>query len=260
MPSANHPAAGASKHDTCDDPPVRRLRPLPLAELTDDEFRAAYGFPDVRPWVRGSMVSTLDGVMRGTDGTSRSIASAADRRVFSMLRWSADVILVGAGTIRDEDYRPSRLPIAIVTASLRLPLTLRLFSLRTPDTPRTLVLTTSAAISSAPAELLDIADVIACGESSVDLPTAVGVLDERGLSRIHCEGGPTLLGELAEVDLLDELLLTVTPVLQGGGADEHLLSVEGRLSMMRLEMAQVLEEDGSVFIRARRSAPRGGSS
>ena len=222
-------------------------------DLTDDEVRAGYAFPGDGPWVRGSMVATLDGVMRGTDGTSRSIASEADQRVFSLLRAAADVVLVGAGTVRSEDYHPSRLPIAIVTDSLNLPLTLRVFSLRTVATPRTLIMTTSAARASAPAGLLDVADVIACGERSVDLHTAVSALVSRGLLRIHCEGGPRLLGSLAQAALLDELLLTVTPILHGGDPSEHVLSVDGGLvPALNLETTQVLEEDGSVFIRARR--------
>lgn len=244
---------------------MRRLSPEPETEVTDDDLPSAFDFPVAGAWpgdtwVRGSMVSTLDGVMRGADGTSRSIASSADQRVFSRLRLGADVVLVGAGTLRDEDYHPSRLPIAIVTASLRLPLTLRLFALRTPDTPRPLVLTTESSRDAAPAELLELADVIACGVESVDLGAAVGALAACGLRRIHCEGGPRLLGDLAAAGLLDELLLTLTPVLHGGPASEHIMSVDGGLSpALRMETVQVLEEDGSVFLRARRPAPAGAS-
>lgn len=203
--------------------------------------------------MRANMVSTLDGVMRGSDGTSRAISSAADQRVFSMLRAPADVILVGAGTIRAEDYHPSRTPIAIVTASLDLPPTLRLFSLRTEQSPRTIVLTTAAAASTAAPDLLAAADIVTCGETSVDLCAAVEALVERGLTRIHCEGGPRLLSDLAAAGLLDELLLTVTPLLHGGSASEHILSIAGGFDPpLRLVTDQVLEEDGSVFLRARR--------
>ncbi len=220
-------------------------------------MQAAYEFPDVSPWVRGSFVTTLDGVIRGQDGTSRSIATAADQRIFSILRSAADVVLVGAGTIRDENYRPSQRPIAIVSASADLPLSLRLFTDRTDESPRTLVLTTAIAIESSSADLRDAADLIDCGHDRVDLRLAVDALTERGLIRIHCEGGPRLLGDLAAAGLLDEVLLTVTPTLQGGTPPEHLLDLPGGLlPAMRMRTTQVLEEDGSVFIRAQREAQR----
>ncbi|MDP1875984.1 MAG: dihydrofolate reductase family protein [Actinomycetota bacterium] len=232
---------------------MRRLLPPPLADLDDDGIRAAYGFPAGRSWVRGSMVSSLDGVMRGPDGTSRSIASQADARVFSILRSRADVVLVGAGTLRDEDYHPSRLPIAVVSGSLDLPMSLRLFRLRTDETPRTIVLTSEEAAVGAAPELEAIADLVPCGVAEVDLALAIEALVTRGLGRIHCEGGPRLLGDLAHAGLLDELLLSITPSLQGGGPGEHIMSVQGGLDpSLRLRTTQVLEEDGTVFIRASR--------
>ena len=86
---------------------MRRVLPAPTADgladdLTEEELRACYAFPAERPWVRANMVGTLDGVMRGRDGRSTSISSAADRRVFSIARLAADVVLVGAGTLRAE--------------------------------------------------------------------------------------------------------------------------------------------------------------
>lgn len=204
------------------------------------------------------MVSTLDGVMRGAGGTSRSIASAADKRLFSKLRAAADVVLVGAGTVRDEDYHPSITPVAVVSAGLHLPMTLRMFALRTSQTPRPLILTCASALSHAPSELLAIADVVACGDDGVDLGIMLETMHERGFQRIHCEGGPRLLGDLAAAGLLDELLLTVTPILHGGGATEHIMSVPGGLiPALRLTTTQVLEEEGSVFIRAQRTTSAG---
>lgn len=221
-------------------------------------MRSAYDFPGQLPWLRGSMVSTLDGVMRGAGGTSRDIASEADQRVFSSLRAAADVVLVGAGTVRGEDYHPSRTPVAIVSAGLQLPMTLRLFALRTSQTPRPLILTSASALSRASSELLEVADVVACGDDVVELPVMLSTLHGHGFRRIHCEGGPRLLGDLAAEGMLDELLLTVTPMLHGGGASEHIMSVAGGLiPALRLTTTQVLEEDGSVFIRAQRTTSGG---
>lgn len=222
--------------------------------LDDDAIRVIYDFPSQRPWVRASMVTTLDGVIRGADGDSRSIASAADRRVFSLLRLRADVVLVGAGTLRSVDYPPSRLPIAIVSRSLDLSPALRLFTAATPTSPRPIVYTSEASLVDADDALMLRADVVALGRTQVDLRGVVSDLATRELGRIHCEGGPQLLSGLVEAGLVDELLLTVTPRLRGGDDSDHLLHVGGGLSE-RLHFVSALEEDGSVFLRAVRPHP-----
>lgn len=199
------------------------------------------------------MVATLDGAVTGPDGTSRSIASATDARVFSLLRADADVVLVGAGTLRDEDYRPSRLPLAVVSRSGDLPRTLRLFRERTEDTPRSLLLTTQPGAVAAQAAIGDLIDVVECGVDDVDLDRVKNVLVERGLVRIHCEGGPSLLSDLAAAHLLDELVLSVVPTLLGAEPQRHIVSVPGGLDQ-RLRLTQVLEEDGTILLRAVRPA------
>ena len=226
----------------------------PAGDLTADELRDCYAFPAERPWVRANMVTTLDGVMRGPDGRSVSISSAVDRRVLSIARASADVLLVGAGTIRAEDYRPSRLPIAIVSARLDLPPTLRMFAERDDSMPRPIVLTTATGAADAPGHLVRQADLVPCGSADVDLHVAVRALQDRGLGHILCEGGPSLLSALVSADLLDELLLTVSPILLGGDFREHILNAAGGFDpTRRLRLVEVLEEDGTVFLTARRT-------
>jgi riboflavin biosynthesis pyrimidine reductase len=232
---------------------VRALLPEPIADLPDDGLAHRWDFPGSLPWIRGSMVATLDGAVAGADGTSRSIASPTDARVFSLLRSDADVVLVGAGTLRDEDYRPSRLPLAVVSRSGTLPRTLKLFRERTQDTPRSLLLTTATGAADAQAAVGDLIDVVACGDSAVDLARVRQVLAERGLVRIHCEGGPTLLSDLAAAGLLDELVLSVVPTLLGAPPQQHILTVSGGLGL-RMRLTQVLEEDGTVLLRAVRAA------
>jgi riboflavin biosynthesis pyrimidine reductase len=228
---------------------VRRIHPAPESDLTDEDVRAAYAFPDHRPWVRANMVSTLDGTMRGPDGSSRSISSTADQRVFAHARRDADVILVGAGTIRAEDYRPSVRTVAIVTRRLDLPLTLRMFTERTAAHARPIAFTTDAAASEAPAALGEAIDIVGCGDD-VDLRLVIGELEGRGLGRILCEGGPALLGDLISAGLLDELLLTLVPSLLGGGPREHILDIDGGLEpALRLVPRLVLEEDGTVLMQ-----------
>lgn len=210
-------------------------------------------FPEGRPWLRAVMAVTLDGVMRGADGGSRSISTPADQRWFSALRRDPDVLLVGAGTIRAEDYRPSRKVIAVVSRSLDLPLTLRMFRDRGPEHPRPIVVTSEASARTAPAGLREVADVVGCGSETVDLRVAVETLIASGLARIQCEGGPALLADLLGADLVDELLLTVTPLLHGGATQDHLVSVPGGLApARRLQLVDVQQDDGTAFLTLRR--------
>ncbi len=206
-------------------------------------------FPEGVAWLRAVMAMTLDGVVRGADGGSRSISTPADQRWFSDLRRDPDVLLVGAGTIRAEDYRPSRKVIAVVSESLDLPLSLRMFRDRGPDHPRPIVLTSSRAAESVPDGLGDAADVVPCGPDSLDLHRAVAALHERGLTRIQCEGGPTLLADLLGADLVDQLLLTVTPLLHGGAAPDHLVSHAGGWAPpLRMTVTDLQQDEGTAFL------------
>ncbi|MFA7322936.1 MAG: dihydrofolate reductase family protein [Candidatus Nanopelagicales bacterium] len=197
------------------------------------------------PWIRCNMVMTLDGVIAGPDGRSGSIASPVDKRVFLELRRDCDVILVGAGTARDEGYRPSVAPIALVSGSLDLSPDMPLFAQATASTPRSIVITSREAESRAPQWLREQADVIACGQASVDVRQATAALHARGLDRIHCEGGPALMTSLIVGEVLDELLLTVTPILLGGG--RHL--IDDTIGAVTGTFTQVLTEDGTLLIR-----------
>jgi riboflavin biosynthesis pyrimidine reductase len=229
---------------------VRRIHPGPEADLSDDDLWTAYAYPSRRPWVRATMVSTLDGTMRGPDGSSRSISTPTDQRVFGLARREADVILVGAGTIRAEDYRPSVRTVAIVTRRLDLPLTLRMFSERTAEHARPIAFTTTVSAASAPSALRDVIDIVGCGDDTVELPRVIADLKDRGLGRILCEGGPALLGELIAAGLLDELLLTLVPSLLGGGPREHILDLAGGLDpAVRLRPRLVLEDEGTVLLQ-----------
>lgn len=232
---------------------MRRLLPTPdPGPLTDDDLLAAYAFPSQLPWVRANFVTTLDGAIRGADDLSGSISSDADQRVFRIARRTADVVLAGAGTVRAEDYRPSKIPLAIVTRTLDLPSSLRLFADATDEHVTPMAITTEEAAAAADGGIGDRVEIVPCGSGHVDLAKMVAILADRGLPRIHCEGGPHLLGSLLQAGLLDELLQTIVPLLRGGGPADHLIDIPAGLDpMVRLTPTDVLEEDGSVFLRAR---------
>jgi riboflavin biosynthesis pyrimidine reductase len=220
---------------------VRRLLPEPSDDV---DLAAAYACPEGHPWLRANMVTSVDGAMTGPDARSGSLSGPADRAVFRVLRRAADAVLVGAGTVRAEGYRPAALPIAVVSNRLDLDWSLPLFD-NAPQ--RTLVLTSAAA----PADRLAAArvgtDVVLCGEERVDPALAVAALHQRGLTRLLCEGGPSLLAQLGAAGLLDELCLTTAPVLVGGTAGRILAGPE--LDGRPWHLAHLLTDEDSLFAR-----------
>ncbi|GAA2628820.1 pyrimidine reductase family protein [Streptomyces vastus] len=236
------------------------------------ELAAAYAYPEHgpggrEPWLRANMVSTLDGAAQH-DGRSQPISGATDMRIFGTLRGLADVVLVGAETVRQEGYRPARAredfaalreaagqgpapAIAVVSASLELDFTLPLFT--SPLVP-TLLLTGAAAAPDriATAEKAGVQVVIAGDGMGVDPARAVRALGERGLHRLLTEGGPRLLGQLVAAGVLDELCLTVSPMLTAGDAQR--IAGGPRVAVpRRFELTSLLEEAGFLFSRYRRT-------
>ncbi|HVT66570.1 MAG TPA: pyrimidine reductase family protein [Trebonia sp.] len=228
-------------------------------ELDLNGLAEAYAYPQAT-WLRANMVTSADGAAY-VDGRSAGLSSPGDMRIFGILRVLADVVLVGAGTARAEQYRPARrrpalqalregrpatATVALVSRSLQLDLTAPLFT-QTPPDARTIVITCAASPADLRAKAADVADVIVAGGDEVDLPAAVAALARRGLSRVICEGGPHLLGDLAAGHLLDELCLSVSPTLAGPGAARITAGVPFPARPMRL--IQVLSEDGFLFCR-----------
>ncbi|MCB5165572.1 pyrimidine reductase family protein [Streptomyces bambusae] len=239
-------------------------------EWSLDELAEAYAYPAQAAdghWLRGNMVSSLDGAAQH-EGRSQPISSDTDMRIFGTLRALADVVVVGAETVRLEGYRPARAreafaarraaagqgpapAIAVVSASLDLDFSLPLFT--SPLVP-TLVLTGAAAPADRVAGARTAgAEVLFAGDGAgVDPARAVTALAGRGLRRQLTEGGPRLLGQFIAAGVLDELCLTVSPTLTAGDAQR----IAGGPSLAvpaRLELAGLLEEAGFLFTRYRRS-------
>ena len=87
-----------------------------------------------------------------------------------------------------------------------------------------------------------------CGEDSVNITDAVAQLRGRGDGRVLCEGGPTLLDELVAADLVDQLCVTMAPVL--AGCQPLGQAAAPMASPTRLQLDQTLVDDaGYVFLR-----------
>jgi riboflavin biosynthesis pyrimidine reductase len=234
---------------------MRRIYPDPEEAVS---LETAYAYPD-GPWLRCNMVASADGAA-WLDGRAGGLGSAADRRLLSLLRGLADVVIAGAETVRAEGYGPVRpsavwgdvragrtsVPaVAVVSRRLDLDFDAPLFS---AARAQTIVITCESAPEERLSQARKCADVIIAGTDLVDLGAAVEILADRGHNRLLSEGGPRLLGQLAAADRIDELCLTVSPILVAGDAARIVNGAP--LSVAQpLRLAQVLEEEGFLFTR-----------
>lgn len=216
--------------------------------------------PPDRPWVLANFVAGLDGAV-AIDGRVGPLTSPADQRIFHHLRGLADVVLVGAGTVRAEGYgsiRPSaevraeRLdrgqrpvpPVAVVSASLSLDADAPFFT--AAETPP-LVICPQTADRVRRERLADRAEVLVAGEKLVDLGAALRELRTRGAHVVLCEGGPALMSELLKDGLLDELCLTIAPLT--GGDPLRLVGDAARPPLTGFELMHVLGHGDELYLR-----------
>jgi riboflavin biosynthesis pyrimidine reductase len=236
------------------------LMPRSRAALDDEELLRLYSEGAAEHWLRVNFVSSIDGAVT-RDGASGALGGEADLRVFDLLRRLADVVLVAAGTVRSEGYGPMVLaeeaasartaaglpphPVfAIVSGSLALDPASRVF---TEAPVRPVVVTTGSSPERRRADLAEVAEVIVCGEDALDVGRMREALADQGLARIHCEGGPGLLGALLAADAVDELCLTLSPSLEGGDAGRI---ARGALPSPREQrLAHVLASGDTLLLR-----------
>ena len=217
---------------------VRLLLPE-VREISDPDLFDLYDAPG--PHLRAGFVTSVDGAI-AVDGVSAGLGSRADKAVFRALRVCADAVLVGAGTARAEDYGPVRYsPEAAAWRATHG---------RAPETPVVVVsrsgevndrLRAGPVILAVPPEVDADGDVIPTVEPSA----LVAALHERGLTRLLCEGGPSLLTSLLAAGVVDELCLTTSPTAVGEGP--HLLGAVPRTSLTLVSL--VYEDPGVLLAR-----------
>lgn len=201
----------------------------PLTEAETDDWYAD-GVPGEGPWVRASFITSLDGRAAGPSGVSGDLnaGSEGDHAVFQAVRRWADVVVVAAGTAQAEDYEPLRSTAMIVVGrSGEVPASLR-------DQP----------------EDEDHGEVVVLEARDHDvLPEQVlAEVARHGWRHVVLEGGPTLLQQWLEHDAVDELCLTVRPVLVGG--DGPLLVPSGTsLPGLRGKPSHLVVWDGDLLVR-----------
>jgi len=243
-----------------------------------DELAAIYGgtvgFPE--PRLYANFVGSVDGVVALPALLESSLIAAGsehDRFVMGLLRACADSVLIGAGTLhgspqtrwtaehayppaaplyaelRRQRGRPPQPTLAVLSGSGRI----------NPQHPglgeRSIVLTSEQGAAQLGRRLPDSAAIVPIGnQSPLDPALAVETLRAGGHELILCEGGPLLFGELVDAGLVDELFLTISPVLAGhGGASGRLSLLEGaELLPGRTPAATLLtlrRADSHLFLR-----------
>jgi riboflavin biosynthesis pyrimidine reductase len=219
-------------------------------------------------WVRANFITSLDGAAT-VDGKSGELGGPGDRALFRLMRELADVVVVGAGTVRTENYAGAQLgvaqrqarqargqaeipPIAIITRSGHLDRDSKVFT-QTEVPP--LILTCTDAVAETRDLLHGLAEVVDCSAAdpaSVDTATILTKLADRALTRVLTEGGPSLLGAFVENELLDELCLTIAPAVVAGEGG-RIATATGAVQT-RLRRAHVLGDDSgylySRYVRA----------
>jgi riboflavin biosynthesis pyrimidine reductase len=218
-----------------------------------------------RPAVRVNMITSIDGAS-SAGGLSGALGGSADRALLATLRSLADVVLVGAATARAEHYGPARLsdaarsrrrqlglpevpPIAVITRSCLLDWGSSFFA---DAEQRPVVVTVANAREADRRRAAQVADVVIAGDDDVDTERALVALGDRGAANILMEGGPSLIGQLADADLMDELCVTVSPTLLSGDA-RRILTGRPIDPPARLALASALYDDSFLFLRYHRA-------
>jgi riboflavin biosynthesis pyrimidine reductase len=200
-------------------------------ELSEDGIRAAYAQPD---GVRANFVASIDGAAT-LAGRSGTLGNAADQHLLMVMRQECDVVLVGAGTVRGEQYNLVKPRMAIATRALDVD----------PEQFADAIIVT---VETAPADKrAAFRDVLICGTDEVDPHAMLAQLAERGLRKILCEGGPHLLRSLQAAGAVDELCLTLSPVLAGPGAGR--ITAGAPVAPQRMRLAHVLTDGELLFTR-----------
>jgi riboflavin biosynthesis pyrimidine reductase len=240
---------------------VGRVRQLFPTAVDDVDLLDAYRVESDGRHVRVNFVSSIDGAVTA-EGVSGGLSGSADKRLFGALRTLADVVLVGAGTARAEGYGPARPtaerrqwrlahgyaaipPIAVVSGRADLDAATPFF---TEAVARPLVYTSSRAAPQQVARLRDVAEVVVSPGETVPVADVLTDLEARGLRRVLCEGGPHLFGDAIAAGCVDELALTLSPVLAGGGP-ARIAAGPPPATAYRMELRHVLTEDGFLFLR-----------
>lgn len=195
---------------------VERLYPGPTADVDMDDRDALLELyrPPRPEWLRLNLIATVTGGASGSDGTSETLTNAVDRRILGVIRQLADIVLIGAQTLRAEVYlQPKRSRLAIVTLSGEL----GGHRIEAPEGATPIVLCPASATARVN-ETLPSAEVIELepqSDGTIASATMIGALRAAGFASIVCEGGPSLAAQVLDAGHVDEFCLSTSPLVGG---------------------------------------------
>jgi riboflavin biosynthesis pyrimidine reductase len=209
-----------------------------------------------------NMVGGLDG-SAAIAGRVAALSDETDARLFLLMRTLADVVMVGAATVRAEGYGAIRLGeeharkrrdagrlahprLAIVSRTLDLDWSAKAFA-DAPSGSRPLLITCRTVDAVRLQQARDVAEVIVAGEDRVEPTSALAQLADLGHRIVLCEGGPSWLGQLVATGNLDELCLTIAPVMGGDLLPISIAPPGADLVGWRLR--HVLAHEDTLFLR-----------
>jgi riboflavin biosynthesis pyrimidine reductase len=219
------------------------------AELLGEADLASLA-PDARPYVFFNFVATLDG-RAAIDGSSRALGEAADLEMLLGLRIVADAVLVGPSTVRAEGYgrllspqRRAEPPLAVlISRRFDIPWEAGLFA--AADQP--VIVYGPADAGPVPAEVAAPVEVVRLDECTP--AAALSDLRARGVRALLSEGGPTLFHGFLAAGVVDELFLTVSPLLTGDEGQTSLLSGGRLVDPARFALSWALRAGDELFLR-----------
>jgi riboflavin biosynthesis pyrimidine reductase len=205
--------------------------------------------PDGRPHTFFNFVTTLDG-RAALDGSTRPLGGPADLELLLSLRAVADAVLIGPGTVRAEGYgrlvgverRAAPPPAVLISRRFDVPWEAGLFA--AADQP---VIVYGPADAPEPPSVAAPVEVVRLDPCTPH--AALADLRARGIRALLSEGGPTLFRGFLAADLVDELFLTVTPLITADGAETAIVSGPRLADLARFSLTSLLRAEDELFLR-----------
>jgi riboflavin biosynthesis pyrimidine reductase len=222
--------------------------PIDISTTGSRDLLADLYRPPRPDWVRLNLIGSASGSAIGSDGTSETLTNTADRALLGVIRGLADVVVVGAASVRSEGYFvPRRAALAVVTSSGDL----SGHQITTTGKRGDLIVLCPASSAERVRETIGVVEArilpVADAAGMIAAHDIIAALRGGGFRSIVCEGGPQLAAHLVRAGMVDEACLSTSPLLNGAGTA---LFGAHEFEGVPLSLTQLMVDDGSgVYAR-----------